>query len=329
MCGIVGYLGKERALPILIDGLKNLEYRGYDSSGVVILDKNGASITRSVGRVQNLEARLEDGGVELNGVIGIAHTRWATHGKVSEENAHPHRDCRGQIFVVHNGIIENYKELKTELAKEGHQFFSETDTEVLAHLIEKHYKPEDGVTLFVAVRSALREIRGTYGIAVVSSLEPSKIIAARNSSPLILGIGATGNIVASDASAIVHQTKDVVYLKDEEIVELTADNFKIETLGSAITTRAPERLEWDAETIKKGGHEHFMHKEIFEIPETIKNSTRGRMIIDDGMAKLGGIESIKEKLLGIERLKLIACGTASYAARVGEYMLEEYAGIPT
>lgn len=328
MCGIVGYLGKEKALPILLDGLRNLEYRGYDSAGVVVLDRNGAQITRSVGKVQNLEAKLADASFAMNGVIGVAHTRWATHGKVSEENAHPHRDCRGQIFVVHNGIIENYKELKAALEKEGHQFFSETDTEILSHLIEKHYMPDEGTTLFEAVRSALREIRGTYGIAVVSSREPDKIIAARNSSPLILGIGVDGNIVASDASAIVHHTKNVVYLKDEEIVELTADNFKIETLGSAITTRTPEKLEWDVETIKKGGHEHFLHKEIFEIPETIRNSTRGRTIPADGMAKLGGIESIKDKLRDIQKIELVACGTASYAARVGEYMLEEYAGIP-
>lgn len=329
MCGIVGYLGKERALPILIDGLKNLEYRGYDSAGVVVLDKNGASLTRSVGKVHNLETRLADGSLELHGTIGVAHTRWATHGKVSEENAHPHRDCHGQIFVVHNGIIENYKELKAELLAEGHRFFSETDTEILSHLIEKYYKTGEGVMLFDAVRNALHDVRGTYGIAVVSTLEPDKIIAARNSSPLILGVGVDGNIVASDASAIVHHTKNVVYLKDEEIVELRADNFKIETLGSAITTRIPEKLEWDVETIKKGGHEHFLHKEIFEIPETIRNSTRGRAIVEDGMAKLGGIESIKEKLREIERLELVACGTASYAARVGEYMLEEYAGMPT
>jgi len=356
MCGIIGYIGKQKAVPILIDGLKRLEYRGYDSSGLVVIDADKKHhIERKVGKVANLESALHATGYTLHDAgIGIAHTRWATHGKPSEENAHPHADCKNEFWVAHNGIIENYKELKDALIKEGHVFKSETDTEVLAHLVEKAYgetrHPErsegsnkqidsspaaqndkgngNGHKFLSAVQNALSLVRGTFGLVVMSAHEPDKIIAARNSSPLLLGIGNGENMIASDASAVVAITRNVIYLNDGEVAEITKDSYHIETLAAAQVERKPEALEWEATKIEKGGHEHFMHKEIFEIPEVIENSMRGRIIMEDGRAKLGGIERAKDDLRKVERIIIAACGTANVAGRVGEYMLEEYAGIP-
>lgn len=328
MCGIVGYLGRENAAPFLLTGLTNLEYRGYDSSGVAIYDGEKMVVEKTVGRVGDLKEKIVQEAKVLEGKIGIAHTRWATHGGVTDANAHPHGDCGDTVYIVHNGIVENYKELKAELLAVGHKFRSETDTEVLAHLIEEHYKPEHKSTLFEAVRAALLKVRGTYGLTVISAREPDRIIAARNFSPLILGLGEHGNVVASDASAFIGMTKKVVYMNDGEIAEVTADDFRIETLDAAPIARSPEILDWEADKIRKDGHEHFLHKEIFEAPATVLNAIRGRLLPDQGLAKLGGIENIKEELRGVERLIITACGTASYAGRVGEYMLEEYAGIP-
>lgn len=337
MCGIVGYIGKQKAAPILIDGLKRLEYRGYDSSGLVVIDADKKShIERKVGKVANLESSLAINDSKLaTAGIGIAHTRWATHGKPSEENAHPHVDCKDQFWVAHNGIIENYKELKAALLKKGHVFKSETDTEVLAHLIEQEYPKETaeyGASVYVllnAVRRVLSKVSGTFGLVVVSALEPDKIVAARNSSPLLLGIGNGENIIASDASAVIAITRNVIYLNDGEIAEITKDSYHIETFTGMDASRKPEVLEWETSKIEKGGHEHFMHKEIFEIPEVIENSMRGRLVIEEGRAKLGGIEKNKDELRKVERILITACGTANVAGRVGEYMFEEYAGIPT
>lgn len=330
MCGIIGYIGKQKAVPILIDGLKRLEYRGYDSSGLIVIDADKKHhIERKVGKVANLEASI--GAVrDTIGGIGIAHTRWATHGKPSEENAHPHADCKSQFWVAHNGIIENYKELKDLLVKEGHIFKSETDTEVLAHLVEKEYSLPggNGHKLLNTVQRVLGKVRGTFGLVVISAHEPDKIIAARNSSPLLLGIGDGENMVASDASAVVALTRNVIYLNDGEVAEITKDTYHIETLAGTDASRKPEALEWETTKIEKGGHEHFMHKEIFEIPEVIENSMRGRLIMEDGRAKLGGIERGKDELRKVQRILITACGTANVAGRVGEYMLEEYAGIP-
>lgn len=331
MCGIVGYIGKKEVMPILINGLKRLEYRGYDSAGVVVLDdKSNVYVKRAVGKVAELEKSL-NGSTWLPSGLGIAHTRWATHGEPSEKNAHPHADGSDEFWVTHNGIIENYKELKAELVAEGSAFRSDTDTEVLAHLVAKYYKqlPEGPSRLFDSVRKALQRVRGTYGIAVVSKHEPDKIIAARNSSPLLIGIGDGEHMIASDASAIVHLTKSVIYLDDHEIAEVRRDGFRIENMAGSSTMRKPSLLEWDAEKLEKLGHEHFMHKEIFEIPDVIENSIRGRLIIDEGRAKLGGIEDDKDTLRDVERIIIAACGTAGVAGRVAEYMLEEYAGIPT
>lgn len=332
MCGIVGYIGKQKAVPILIDGLKRLEYRGYDSSGLVVIDADKKHhIERRVGKVANLEQSIIDKQLSNKGAgIGIAHTRWATHGKPSEENAHPHADCKDQFWVAHNGIIENYKELKDALIKEGHVFKSETDTEVLAHLVEQEYAGAKGERkLLSAVQRVLGKVRGTFGLVVISVAEPDKIIAARNSSPLLLGIGDGENMVASDASAVIALTRNVIYLNDGEVAELTKDGYHIETLAGVDASRKPEALEWETAKIEKGGHEHFMHKEIFEIPEVIENSMRGRLIMEEGRAKLGGIEKNKDELRKVQRILITACGTANVAGRVGEYMLEEYAGIPT
>jgi len=322
MCGIVGYISKNgnpNSLRLGLEALKRLEYRGYDSAGFAIWDGNKKDIfcQKAVGRINKLEEKINNNFHFDNPVI--LHTRWATHGGVTDYNAHPHCDCKHNIYLVHNGIIENYKELKEQLIKEGHKFNSDTDTEVISHLVEKFFKGN----LEEAVRRALTLVRGTYGIAVISKQDPKKIVAARLGSPLLLGLGENEYLVASDPSAVIAHTKKVIYLDDGEIATLTPENFFI------LKEKKPEEIEWKLEEAQKGGFPHFMLKEIMEEPETIENALRGRLMIEEGGVKLGGLDVIREKLRKINRLILIACGTASYAARVGEYMLEEYAGIPT
>lgn len=317
MCGIVGYIGKKPAFPILLSGLKRLEYRGYDSFGFFVLDKNNPFLFKRVGKVSEAEGELLN--LQVGGEIGVAHTRWATTGAVTDANAHPHSDCKNEIFVVHNGIIENYQELRKQLTKEGHKFSSETDTEVLSHLIEKYFNGN----LEEAIRKTLKEVRGTYGIAVISKKDPQKIVVARLSSPLLLGIGSDEFLVASDPSAVITRTRQVINLDDNEIAVLKLDNFFI------LKEKPQTTVEWTSEEAEKGGYPHFMLKEIMEEPEAIENTIRGRLMIDEGSVKLGGLDSVRERLRKINKLILVACGTASYAARVGEYMLEEYAGIPT
>lgn len=318
MCGIVGYIGKKPAFPILLSGLKRLEYRGYDSYGFCVLNQqNEPFLFKKVGKISDVEKELSN--LIVEGHIGQAHTRWSTTGRVTNENAHPHFDCAKNIFLVHNGIIENYKELKDKLIQEGHKFSSETDTEVLCHLIEKYF---DG-NLEEAVRKALREVRGTYGIAVISKKDPGKIVAARLSSPLILGINKDEFLVASDPSALITHTRQIINLDDNEIAVLKPDNFFI------LKEKPLETIEWTPEETQKGRFPHFMLKEIMEEPEAIENAIRGRLMPEEGEVKLGGLTNISEKLREINRLILIACGTAYYAAKVGEYMLEEYAGLPT
>lgn len=324
MCGIIGYIGNKNAVSIGLDGLKRLEYRGYDSAGMTALDNKGRVYCEKLaGRVANLEQKVQEKNIDSN--LAILHTRWATHGKPTNTNAHPHWDCKKEIFVVHNGIIENYKILKEKLEKERHEFNSETDTEVLSHLIEKFFTGN----LEEAVRRALKLVKGTYGIAVISKNNPNKIVVARNSSPLLIGIGENEYIIASDASAVVSHTKKVVYLNDGEIGVVTPEELRILTLDKRPVKKDVQELEWDVEEAEKGGFPHFMLKEIFEQPEAIENAIRGRLIKKEGLAKLGGLEDVEKKLRRIKKIIIIACGTSYYAGLVGEYMLEEYAGIPT
>ena len=324
MCGIVGYIGKKPAFPFLLSGLKRILYRGYDSFGFGVIGKeNKLNCFKRPGRLDEWEQKLLE--MNFEGNIGIAHTRWATTGTVTETNSHPHWDCHRNIFLVHNGIIENYKELKEKLEKEGHKFHSECDTEVLAHLIEKFFKGN----LETAVRNALKFVRGTYGLAIIARNDPEKIVVARNSSPILIGIGENEYIVASDAVAIVDRTKKVIYLDDGEVAVLTPSRFFITDINQNQIEKNIKEIDWDLEEVQKGDYSHFMLKEIMEGPETIENAVRGRLIIEEGRVKLGGLDGIQEKLRKINRIILVACGTANYAARVGEYMLEEYAGIPT
>jgi len=322
MCGIIGYIGKKDALPIIVEGLKRLEYRGYDSAGVVVFDKdNNAQAVKAKGKIKDLREKLKE--KEIKGNFGIGHSRWATHGEPSEINAHPHWNSKKEIFVVHNGIIENYSKLKKELEKQGHKFISETDTEVLAHLVEKHWQGN----LEDAVRLALKEVIGAYAIAVVSSLDSGKIVFARQSSPLLVGLGDEENFIASDAPAILGHTRQVIYLEDGEMGVITSDDFQIFNLDKETINKKTHHLEWDIQQAEKGGYSHFMLKEIMEQPEVIENAIRGRMIPKEGTVKLGGIESVTDRLKEIDRLIIVGMGSALLTGRVAEYMIEEYAGI--
>ncbi len=325
MCGIVGYIGEKDALPVLLDGIKNLEYRGYDSAGLAILSDSGVRTAKAVGRVANLEAKIKDS--DFSGRSWIVHSRWATHGGATETNAHPHSDCNEAIWIVHNGIIENYKEIKSRLIKAGHKFRSETDTEVLAHLIEEK-RDEGSVPLEDAVRAALQEVRGTYGIAVVDIREKDKLVAARNFSPLLIGLGRGEYFVASDASPIIRHTRDVVYMQNGEMAVLGRDGYRIVTLDNERIDRPASVIDWSVEAAEKSGYPHFMLKEIMEQPEAVRNSIRGRLMADQGSVKLGGLDAVEKTLRGTKRLLIVGCGTAYLAGRVGEYMIEEYAGIP-
>ncbi len=323
MCGIVAYIGRREACPILIEGLKRLEYRGYDSAGLVVARNQHLVVRRAVGRISALECKLDH---EVDGsTTGMAHTRWATHGAPSERNAHPHCDQSGKLALVHNGIIENYRVLSTFLANEGIELQSETDTEVLAKLIGHLYAGD----LATAVRKALNEVRGTFGITVMHADEPDVIVAARRGSPLIVGIGDDEYIVASDASAIVQHTPQVVYLEDNEIAVVRRNGpFRTMTLDAAPVSKEVSEIEWTLEQLELGGHEHFMAKEIFEQPEAIRNCFRGRFDLNDGRVVLGGLASATRELVRCKRIVLTACGTAWHAALVGEYLFEEMARIP-
>jgi len=322
MCGIFAYTGKgaKDAGKVLLQGLTSLEYRGYDSAGIFTPESGGV---KTPGAVAELKKKIPKG---FKGKSGIAHLRWATHGEPTKANAHPHSDCEGEIWLVHNGIIENFKELKERLTKTGHAFASDSDTEVFAHLVEEHLKKEKDFEK--AAIAALKEIRGTYGMAIQYKGEPEKLIAARMGSPIVLGIGKKEHFIASDASPILPHTKKVVFLEDGEVAVITPETHTVYKLEGSRVNRVPERIEWSAEEAQKGGYEHFMLKEIMEGGETIENTLRGRLIPEKGLAKLGGLESVASQLKKIERIIIVACGTAYYAGLVGEYMLEEYAGIP-
>ena len=323
MCGIVGYIGKQKASHILLNGLKRMEYRGYDSAGWAMIENDKLNLLKNIGKVAHLD-RLTPHDM-IHGTVGIAHTRWATHGFPNHLNAHPHLDNSENIAVVHNGIIENYTALKTKLQKDGYYFNSDTDTEVLAVFIGAIYeKVQD---LEKAVRIALSEIDGTFGIAVLSSYEPEKIICARHGSPMVLGIGEGEFIVASDAAAIIQHTNQVVYLNDKEMAIITRDGFVTKTIDNEITDPIIEEINFDLAQIEKGGYDHFMLKEIHEQPETVFNSFRGRLLADVGNVKLGGLNSMMDKLRKTKRIIITACGTSWHAGLVGEYMIEQLAQI--
>lgn len=323
MCGIVGYFGKRQAKDFLLEGLKRLEYRGYDSAGLAVLSKKQIKVIKSIGKVTNLENKLKS---NTNGFIGIAHTRWATHGKPSEKNAHPHTDCGGEIAVVHNGIIENYRELKEALEKRGHRFRSETDTEVIAHILEEEMKKLSFEEAFV---KTLKKLKGAYGIAAISTNDPDTMLAARLSSPLVLGIGEGEIFIASDVSAMVGDVKRVVYLDDGEIAVVKEGGYVVKTLSSRKRDKEEVALEWDKTTAEHNGYPHFMLKEIFEQPKSFADALRGRLLVEEGMARLGGLRTVEKRLRSINRIIIVSCGTSYHSGLVGEYMLEEYAGIPT
>lgn len=325
MCGIVGYIGKKQASPILLDGLKRLEYRGYDSAGIAVWNGESIASVKTKGRVDDLVKKLT--GREIKGSIGIAHTRWATHGEPSDNNAHPQSDGKDNVFVVHNGIVENYKTLKDSLEKEGHKFTSETDTEVVAHLISKFL--DSGNNLENAVKKSLKLIKGAYAILVMAKTEPETLVAARLSSPLRIGVSQDELVIASDPSAILSHTQNMVTLGDKEIAIIKGTDYTISSLAGEVLDKEIEEIEWDLTEAEKGGFEHFMLKEIFEQPETIRNTLRGRLIPEEGRAVLGGLTNVEKKLRNVERITIVACGTAHIAGLIGEYMLEEYAGIPT
>jgi glutamine---fructose-6-phosphate transaminase (isomerizing) len=325
MCGIVGYVGPKAASGLLIEGLKRLEYRGYDSAGVSTLNGKGLETRKAVGKIAKLEQAVRTDPV--SGKIGIGHTRWATHGAPNECNAHPHHDCSDSIAVVHNGIIENATPLRKQLESRGHKFRSETDTEVLAHLIEA--ASEDGEPLEDAVIDALRLIEGTYGIAVISTRDPGKIVCARKGSPLLLGLGEGENYIASDVAAILAHTRQVVYLDDGEMGIITKDSYEVLDLNAKRVRKGVSRIDWDLDQIEKGGYDHFMLKEIFEQPQTIQNTMRGRLVLDEGFSKLGGLNLTKEELLNIDHIVITACGTSWHSGLIGEMMIEEHARIPT
>jgi glucosamine--fructose-6-phosphate aminotransferase (isomerizing) len=323
MCGIVGYVGPKQARPILMNGLKRLEYRGYDSAGIALLTEAGLVLSRSVGKICKLEEVLGDD--DFESCHGIAHTRWATHGEPNQTNAHPHTDNKHEIALVHNGIIENYRALREFLTRKGVIFETQTDTEVLVHLIAFSYTGD----LTKAVRLALTQVEGTYGIAVVSARHPGTIIAARMGSPLVIGHGDKENLVASDVSAMLEHTNRVVYLEDGEIATVTADDYKITTIQNVEITPSISEIGWSLDEIEKGGFDHFMLKEIHEQPDTLRNAIRGRLSHDDGMARLNGLNLQIEELRNIKRIILTACGTSWHAAMIGKYMIEEIARVPT
>lgn len=325
MCGIVGYIGKNNCVPILINGLKRLEYRGYDSAGIGIIQYHKSLVIKNKGKVSFLEERIEN--LDLSSNIGIAHTRWATHGIPNELNAHPHTNHDQTIFIIHNGIIENFSVLKKSLINTGYRFKSDTDSEVLVHLIDSFIK--NGNDLTKAVQLSLNEVDGTYGLAVIYSGEPDKIIAARKGSPLVVGLGENENFIASDVSAILAHTKQVIYLEDGEVAIITADTFNAKTIYDKTIEKEVHEINMTLEEIDKGGFSHFMLKEIMEQPETVRNSMRGRILLEEGTSKLGGLTDVVERLVNSKRIIFTACGTSWHAGLVGEYMMEQFCRIPT
>ncbi|MFZ1291394.1 MAG: glutamine--fructose-6-phosphate transaminase (isomerizing) [Melioribacteraceae bacterium] len=325
MCGIVGYIGYKNCIPLLVEGLKRLEYRGYDSAGIGFIENNGETKNIKVkGKVSELEKSIN--GYGHSSFIGIGHTRWATHGVPNQINAHPHTNKEETIFLIHNGIIENFGVLKKALIKEGYSFYSETDTEVLVNLIDKNVKEK--ADFFQGVRVALNEVEGTYGIVVMHKDYPNELIVAKNGSPLVIGIGENENFIASDVNALIAHTSKIVYLEDNEMAVITKDGFKAKTIFDEKINKDIQEVKMSLDEISKGGYEHFMLKEIMEQPESLRNSLRGRLLEDDGISKLGGLTGYIDRIALSKRIIITACGTSWHAGLVGEYMLERYTNIP-
>ena len=325
MCGIVGYIGDKNCVPILINGLKRLEYRGYDSAGIGIITNGDSGLVKNKGKVSVLEDKVSQ--MNLDAGLGIGHTRWATHGIPNEINAHPHTNGNKSLFLIHNGIIENYRSIKTELQKLGYDFTSDTDSEVLVHLIDSFINR--GNDLCKSVQFALNEVIGTYGIAVIYKGEPDKLVVARKGSPLVVGLGENENFIASDVSALLAHTKQIVYLDDGELAVVSRNDFTVKTIADKEIEKEVHEISMTLEEIDKAGYPHFMLKEIMEQPESVYNSMRGRLLLEDGNAKLGGLDDVVDRLIKSERIIISACGTSWHAGLVGEYMLENIARIPT
>src|SRR6202140_2688266 len=323
MCGIIGYIGPKEVVPVLIDGLRRLEYRGYDSAGVAVVRNGAVNLRRSAGKLSNLEDVIDAD--PIAGDYGVGHTRWATHGRPTEENAHPHRDCTGKIVVVHNGIVENYLALKKKLIAEGHKFTTETDTEIIAHLIEREMR-DDG--LENAVRRALALMRGLFALVLISADDPGKIVTVRNGPPIVVGLGDGEFFVASDIPAILSHTRDVVFLGDEEMAVITRRDVSFTDFLGRPISKATQRVLWDPIMAEKGGYKHFMLKEIFEQPTAARETILGRVSQDTGKVFLEEIQIADAKLRSIEHICILACGTSWHAALVGKFMIEELAHVP-
>ncbi|MEP6689479.1 MAG: glutamine--fructose-6-phosphate transaminase (isomerizing), partial [Gemmatimonadales bacterium] len=322
MCGIVGYIGPRQAAGLLLEGLRRLEYRGYDSSGIAIVNGTGLKVMKAAGKLSVLEQALEE--KMPAGTLGIGHTRWATHGAPTTPNAHPHTDQSGRIAVIHNGIIENSNAIRKALEARGHTFKSETDTEVLAHLVGEFYQGD----LEEAVAEALRDVDGAYGLAFVSADQPDVLVAARKGSPLLVGVGENEYFVASDASPLLQYTRSVVYLDDGELVVLTRDGYRVRNLQTMRISKPVNQIDWDLAMVERNGYPHFMLKEINEQPESLCNTLRGHLLDDEGTARVSGLNLSDDELKQVERIVITACGTSWHSGLIGEYMLEEMARIP-
>jgi glutamine---fructose-6-phosphate transaminase (isomerizing) len=329
MCGIVGYVGKKSVVPIIIEGLRRLEYRGYDSAGIAVSGNGtGLQIRRAQGKLRNLEEAIRQN--PLDGTYGIGHTRWATHGRPTEENAHPHRDCTGKIVVVHNGIVENYLTLKKKLIDEGHKFTTETDTEIIAHLVEKYSVSGGGqhVPLEEAVRRAVKDLTGVFALSVISTDDQNKIVAARNGPPAVIGLGNDEYFVASDVPAILHHTRDIFFLGDGDLAVVTPDGVHLSDFDGRPVQRQIQHVTWDPIMAEKGGFKHFMLKEIYEQPRTVQETTLGRVSQDTGHIFLGEIEISEAELRAAQKINILACGTSWHAGQAGKFMIESLARLP-
>src|ERR1700691_794252 len=322
MCGIVGYIGTRKAVPIILEGLKRLEYRGYDSAGLAVYCDGSLEVRRASGKLRNLEETIRMNPVD--GTFGIGHTRWATHGRPTEENAHPHRDCKGDIVVVHNGIVENYLQLKHQLQLEGHKFVTETDTEVIAHLVEKHYEGN----LEDADRKAVNEISGVFALGVIASSDPNKIVAARSGPPVVVGLGDGEYFVASDVPAILSHTRDMFFLADGDVAILTRDGVHLTDFNGRPVKRQVSHILWDPIMAEKGGYRHFMLKEIFEQPRAVRDTTLGRVGQESGRIFLDEMDITQKEFKEFRQVRIVACGTSWHAALAGKFMIERLARVP-